>query len=119
MFSGEMDSHSAFLDIQSGHRRPGAQDWAAMLLRMYLRFCAARASRPRSSISALGGAHPPRRAPNPTRLITLGLAATTSRWPWREPDPDSVLLTSPWTDGAADVSALVALMRDVLASPGR
>jgi len=38
MFSGEMDSHNAFLDIQSGSGGTEAQDWANMLLRMYLRW---------------------------------------------------------------------------------
>lgn len=38
MFSGEMDSHSAFLDIQAGSGGTEAQDWANMLLRMYLRW---------------------------------------------------------------------------------
>lgn len=38
MFSGEMDSHNAFLDVQSGSGGTEAQDWANMLLRMYLRF---------------------------------------------------------------------------------
>ena len=38
MFPGEMDSHSAFLDIQSGAGGTEAQDWAQMLLRMYLRW---------------------------------------------------------------------------------
>jgi peptide chain release factor 2 len=42
MFHGEMDSHSAFLDIQAGAGGTEAQDWAQMLLRMYLRWCAAR-----------------------------------------------------------------------------
>jgi len=38
MFSGEMDPAHAFLDIQSGSGGTEAQDWAAMLLRMYLRW---------------------------------------------------------------------------------
>jgi peptide chain release factor 2 len=40
MFSGEMDGANAFIDIQAGTGGTEAQDWAAMLLRMYLRFCA-------------------------------------------------------------------------------
>jgi peptide chain release factor 2 len=42
MFRGEMDSHNAFLDIQAGAGGTEAQDWAQMLLRMYLRWGAAR-----------------------------------------------------------------------------
>ncbi len=38
MFSGEMDSSNAFLDIQAGSGGTEAQDWAEMLLRMYLRW---------------------------------------------------------------------------------
>ncbi len=38
MFSGEMDASSAFLDIQAGSGGTEAQDWAEMLLRMYLRW---------------------------------------------------------------------------------
>ncbi|MCH8104358.1 MAG: peptide chain release factor 2 [Proteobacteria bacterium] len=38
MFSGEMDECNAFLDIQSGSGGTEAQDWANMLLRMYLRW---------------------------------------------------------------------------------
>jgi len=38
MFSGEMDHCSAFVDIQSGSGGTEAQDWAEMLLRMYLRW---------------------------------------------------------------------------------
>ena len=38
MFSGEMDSKNAFLDIQAGSGGTEAQDWANMLLRMYLRW---------------------------------------------------------------------------------
>ena len=38
MFSGEVDETSAFVDIQSGSGGTEAQDWAEMLLRMYLRW---------------------------------------------------------------------------------
>ncbi|MFT5804951.1 MAG: peptide chain release factor 2 [Candidatus Paceibacteria bacterium] len=38
MFSGEMDPNGAFLDIQAGSGGTEAQDWAEMLLRMYLRW---------------------------------------------------------------------------------
>jgi peptide chain release factor 2 len=38
MFSGELDENDAFLDIQSGSGGTEAQDWAEMLLRMYLRW---------------------------------------------------------------------------------
>ena len=38
MFSGEMDAKNAFLDVQSGSGGTEAQDWAEMLLRMYLRW---------------------------------------------------------------------------------
>lgn len=38
MFSGEMDANNAYLDIQSGSGGTEAQDWANMLLRMYLRW---------------------------------------------------------------------------------
>jgi peptide chain release factor 2 len=38
MFDGEMDANNAFLDIQSGSGGTEAQDWAEMMLRMYLRW---------------------------------------------------------------------------------
>jgi peptide chain release factor 2 len=38
MFPGKMDSHNAFVDIQAGAGGTEAQDWAAMLLRMYLKW---------------------------------------------------------------------------------
>ncbi len=38
MFAGEMDANHAFVDIQSGSGGTEAQDWAEMLLRMYLRW---------------------------------------------------------------------------------
>ena len=39
MFSQAMDSNNCFVDIQAGSGGTEAQDWAAMLLRMYLRYC--------------------------------------------------------------------------------
>jgi peptide chain release factor 2 len=38
MFSNEMDPNNAYLDIQAGSGGTEAQDWAEMLLRMYLRW---------------------------------------------------------------------------------
>jgi peptide chain release factor 2 len=38
MFSGKMDANNAYLDIQAGSGGTEAQDWAEMLLRMYLRW---------------------------------------------------------------------------------
>jgi peptide chain release factor 2 len=38
MFPGAMDSHSAYVDIQAGAGGTEAQDWAAMLMRMYLKW---------------------------------------------------------------------------------
>jgi peptide chain release factor 2 len=42
MFSGETDECNAFLDVQSGSGGTEAQDWAEMLLRMYLRWAESR-----------------------------------------------------------------------------
>ncbi|MFB3080986.1 MAG: peptide chain release factor 2 [Nitrosomonadaceae bacterium] len=39
MFSNPMDPNNCFLEIQSGSGGTEAQDWAAMLERMYLRYC--------------------------------------------------------------------------------
>ncbi|GHC24724.1 peptide chain release factor 2 [Aidingimonas halophila] len=39
MFAGELDENNAYLDIQAGSGGTEAQDWANMLLRMYLRWC--------------------------------------------------------------------------------
>ena len=39
MFSGKLDSANAFVDVQAGAGGTEAQDWAEMLLRMYLRWC--------------------------------------------------------------------------------
>ena len=42
MFSGQMDNAAAFVDIQAGAGGTEAQDWANILLRMYLRWCESR-----------------------------------------------------------------------------
>lgn len=42
MFPGKMDSNNAYLDINSGSGGTEAQDWAEMLLRMYLKFAQAK-----------------------------------------------------------------------------
>lgn len=39
MFSGELDAANCFIEFQSGSGGTEAQDWASMLLRMYLRYC--------------------------------------------------------------------------------
>jgi peptide chain release factor 2 len=39
MFSGAMDANNCFIEIQAGSGGTEAQDWASMLLRMYLRYC--------------------------------------------------------------------------------
>jgi len=39
MFSNPMDPNNCFVDIQSGSGGTEAQDWCAMLLRMYLKYC--------------------------------------------------------------------------------
>lgn len=38
MFSGELDDANAFMDIQAGAGGTEAQDWASMVMRMYLRW---------------------------------------------------------------------------------
>ncbi|VAW47993.1 Peptide chain release factor 2 @ programmed frameshift-containing [hydrothermal vent metagenome] len=42
MFSGELDANNAYLEIQSGSGGTEAQDWANMILRMYLRWADSR-----------------------------------------------------------------------------
>ncbi len=39
MFSEPMDENNCFIELQSGSGGTEAQDWANMLLRMYLRYC--------------------------------------------------------------------------------
>jgi peptide chain release factor 2 len=39
MFANPMDGNNCFMEFQSGSGGTEAQDWAAMLLRMYLRYC--------------------------------------------------------------------------------
>ncbi len=45
MFSHPMDPNNAYVDIQSGSGGTEAQDWAEMVLRMFMRFCEARGFR--------------------------------------------------------------------------
>ncbi len=45
MFAGEMDPNNAFLEIQAGAGGTEAQDWASMLLRMYLKWAERRGFR--------------------------------------------------------------------------
>jgi len=54
MFAGEMDTNNAYLDIQAGSGGTEAQDWAEMLLRMYLRWGEAKGFNP-ELIEASGG----------------------------------------------------------------
>ena len=42
MFSGRLDAANAYLDVQAGSGGTEAQDWAEMLLRMYLKYCEAK-----------------------------------------------------------------------------
>ena len=39
MFSNPLDPNNCFIDIQAGSGGTEAQDWAAMLMRMYLKYC--------------------------------------------------------------------------------
>ena len=39
MFSNPMDPNNCFVDINAGQGGTEAQDWAQMLLRMYLKYC--------------------------------------------------------------------------------
>ena len=39
MFSGDLDANDCYLDVQAGSGGTEAQDWAEMLLRMYLKWC--------------------------------------------------------------------------------
>ncbi|MCC6210728.1 MAG: peptide chain release factor 2 [Burkholderiales bacterium] len=39
MFGNPLDANSCFMDIQAGAGGTEAQDWAAMLMRMYLKYC--------------------------------------------------------------------------------
>jgi peptide chain release factor 2 len=39
MFANPLDPNACFVDIQAGSGGTEAQDWASMLLRMYLRYC--------------------------------------------------------------------------------
>ena len=70
MFSGKMDSHSAFLDIQAGAGGTEAQDWAEMLLRMYLRWAESRGWKTEVMESSGGEVAGIKRRPSVSKAIT-------------------------------------------------
>ena len=68
MFSGEMDANNAYLDIQAGSGGTEAQDWAEMLLRMYLRWGEQRGfDTELVEVTPGEGARPPPLTPRPPR----------------------------------------------------
>src|SRR3990172_3243066 len=75
MFSGEMDANNAFLDIQSGSGGTEAQDWANMLLRMYLMWGDRRAPP--------GAQTPVRFRQPPPYLVCLGFCLSRGRGKYR------------------------------------
>ena len=82
MFSGEMDASNAFVDIQAGSGGTEAQDWAEMLLRMYLRWAEAHGFAT-EIIESLGrrGGRDQERDRKRRRRICLRLAAYRDRGP--------------------------------------
>jgi peptide chain release factor 2 len=79
MFRGEMDSHNAFLDIQAGAGGTEAQDWAQMLLRMYLKWAASRGFEAEVFDSQAGEVAASRARPSRSRvnMPTAGLRTET------------------------------------------
>lgn len=63
MFSGKMDAMNAFVDIQAGAGGTEAQDWAEMLLRMYLHWCESRGWK--TELMEVSGAKWPGSSPPP------------------------------------------------------
>ena len=62
MFTNPLDPNNCFIDIQAGSGGTEAQDWAAMLLRMYLRYCERKGFRDRGARSSPTARSPASRA---------------------------------------------------------
>ena len=81
MFSGELDASNAFLDIQAGSGGTEAQDWAEMLLRMYLRWGERRGFKTELLEVSPGKWRGSRAPASVSRAATLWLAADRDRCP--------------------------------------
>ncbi len=84
MFSGEYDSADCYLDIQAGSGGTEAQDWASMLLRMYLRWAEARGFKT-EVIEESEGKSPalsPRLSKSPANMPMVGCALKPAYIVW-------------------------------------
>jgi hypothetical protein len=79
MFNNPMDPNNCFIDIQAGAGGTEAQDWASMLLRQYLRYANAKASRSKSWNSRTARWPASRRHHQGGRRIRLRLPAHGNR----------------------------------------
>ena len=74
MLSGETDPLNAIVTVHPGAGGTESQDWAEMLMRMYLRWAERRASRPRSTTTRMGRRRASSRRPSPLRVSRLTVA---------------------------------------------